>query len=122
MRTNTVGAMVNLSELLTAVEEQAPIVFVLMNDKAYGVIRNIQDAQYRSRYAYSALRTPDFAQLAQSFGLPHRRISRVEDFAAALDAGLAAPGPVLLEVDMATIGPFGKSFSGPPAGAAGSAV
>ena len=116
------GAMVNLSELLTAVEEQAPIVFVLMNDKAYGVIRNIQDAQYRSRYAYSALRTPDFAQLAQSFGLPHRRISRVEDFAAALDAGLAAPGPVLLEVDMATIGPFGKSFSGPPAGAAGSAV
>jgi acetolactate synthase I/II/III large subunit len=116
------GAMVNLSELLTAVEEQAQIVFVLMNDKAYGVIRNIQDAQYRSRYAYSALRTPDFEQLAQSFGLPHRLVSRVEHFADALDAALAVPGPVLLEVDMTAIGPFGKSFSGPPAGAAGSAM
>jgi acetolactate synthase-1/2/3 large subunit len=116
------GAMVNLSELLTAVEEQAQIVFVLMNDKAYGVIRNIQDAQYRSRYAYSALRTPDFAQLARSFGLPHRLISRVEHFAGVLDAALAAPGPVLLEVDMTAIGPFGKSFSGPPAGAASSAM
>jgi acetolactate synthase-1/2/3 large subunit len=116
------GGMVSLSELLTAVEEQAQIVFVLMNDKAYGVIRNIQDAQYRSRYAYSALRTPDFEQLAQSFGLPHRLVSRVEHFADALDAALAVPGPVLLEVDMTAIGPFGKSFSGPPAGAAGSAM
>jgi acetolactate synthase-1/2/3 large subunit len=114
------GAMVNLSEFLTAVEEKAEIVFVLMNDKAYGVIRNIQDAQYRSRYAYSALRTPDFAQLAASLGLPHQRIARVEDFAATLDEALAAPGPRLLEVDMVAIGPFGKSFSGPPAGAAGS--
>jgi acetolactate synthase I/II/III large subunit len=114
------GTMVNLSEFLTAVEEKAEIVFVLMNDKAYGVIRNIQDAQYRSRYAYSALRTPDFAHLAASLGLPHQRIARVEDFAATLDAALAAPGPRLLEVDMVAIGPFGKSFSGPPAGAAGS--
>jgi acetolactate synthase-1/2/3 large subunit len=116
------GAMVNLPELLTAVEEKAEIVFVLMNDKAYGVIRNIQDAQYRSRHVYSALRTPDFALLAASFGLPHRRIDRVEDFSAALDAALAAPGPQLLEVDMVTIGPFGEAFSGPPAGAAGNAT
>ena len=72
--------------MLTAVEEKAEIVFVLMNDHGYGVIRNIQDAQYRSRYAYSALHTPDFAQLAASFGLPHQRVARVEDFAAALDA------------------------------------
>ena len=27
---------------------------------------------------------------------------------------LAAPGPVLLEVDMNKIGPFAKTFAGPP--------
>jgi acetolactate synthase-1/2/3 large subunit len=113
------GAMVNLSELLTAVDEKAAVVFILMNDKAYGVIRNIQDAQYGSRQAYSALRTPDFARLAASFGLAHRRVDRVEGFAAVMDAALAAPGPQLLEVDMVAIGPFGRAFSGPPAGAAG---
>jgi acetolactate synthase I/II/III large subunit len=113
------GAMVNLAELLTAVDEKAEVVFVLMNDKAYGVIRNIQDVQYRSRHAYSALRTPDFARLAASFGLAHRCIDRVEDFAAALDAALGASGPQLIEIDMVAIGPFGRAFSGPPAGAAG---
>jgi acetolactate synthase-1/2/3 large subunit len=113
------GAMVNLSELLTAVDEQAAVVFILMNDKAYGVIRNIQDAQYGSRHVYSELRTPDFAGLCASFGLPHRRVDRVEDFAAALDAALAALGPQLIELDMVAIGPFGAAFSGPPAGAAG---
>jgi acetolactate synthase I/II/III large subunit len=113
------GAMVNLSELLTAVEEKAEVVFILMNDRAYGVIRNIQDAQYGSRHAYCALRTPDFARLAASFGLAHQRLDRVADFAAAVDDALAAPGPQLLEADMVAIGPFGKAFSGPPAGAAG---
>jgi acetolactate synthase I/II/III large subunit len=90
-----------------------------MNDGGYGVIRNIQDAQYGSRQAYSALRTPDFARLAASFGLAHWRVDRVEGFAAVMDAVLAAPGPQLLEVDMVAIGPFGRAFSGPPAGAAG---
>ena len=111
--------MVNLAELLTAVDEKAEVVFVLMNDKAYGVIRNIQDVQYRCRHAYSALRTPDFARLAASFGLAHRCIDRVQDFAAALDAALGASGPQLIEIDMVAIGPFGRAFSGPPAGAAG---
>ncbi len=40
------GAQLMLGELATAVEEQANVVFVLMNDRGYGVIRNIQDAQY----------------------------------------------------------------------------
>src|SRR5262249_15738254 len=74
------GAMVNLSEFLTAVEEKAEIVFVLMNDRGYGVIRNIQDAQYGGRRSYADLRTPDFAMLAASFGLPHTKVSAVADF------------------------------------------
>ncbi|MDT8264169.1 thiamine pyrophosphate-dependent enzyme, partial [Roseomonas sp. DSM 102946] len=36
------GAQLGIAELISAVEEKAPIAFVLMNDKAYGVIRNIQ--------------------------------------------------------------------------------
>ena len=90
-----------------------------MNDQAYGVIRNIQDAQYDGRHHYSALHTPDFALHCASIGMPHVRVSSVNDFAATLDAALAATGPRLIEVDMLSIGPFGESFAGPPAGAAG---
>ena len=114
--------MVNLGEWASAVEEKADIVFLLMNDRGYGVIRNIQDAQYGGRHHYLLANHPDFAQLAGSLGLPHRRIDTTETFAAALDAALVTPGPIMLEIDMVAIGPFAQAFGGPPAGAAGKAV
>jgi len=116
------GTQLCIGEMITAVQENAPLVFVMMNDQAYGVIRNIQDAQYGSRHHYSALNTPDFAAHCASIGLPHHVVRDVDDFAPALDAALAADGPQFLEVDMIAIGPFAESFSGPPAGAAGNKV
>lgn len=113
------GAQLGLAELITAVQEQANLVFVLMNDQAYGVIRNIQDAQYDSRHHYSALQTPDFALVCQSIGLIHAKITHEGAFGDALDGALAAQGPVMIEVDMCAIGPFAEPFAGPPAGAAG---
>ena len=111
--------MLSLGELMTAVDEKAPLVLILMNDQAYGVIQNIQDAQYEGRRHYSAPKTPDFKALAASMGLAHLSVRRVEDFGVTLDQALAADGPVLLEVDMRAIGPFAQAFGGPPAGAAG---
>jgi len=113
------GAMLGLAEMITAVEERAPLVYVLMNDRAYGVIRNIQDAQYGSRRHYSALATPDFAEFCRSVGMPHRLVSDVNDFPAAFDEAVVGEGPRLIEIDMNAIGPFAEVFSGPPAGAAG---
>jgi len=113
------GAQLGIAELITAVEEGANLVYVLMNDAAYGVIRNIQDAQYDGRHHYSALKTPDFATLCAATDMPHRRVADVGDFAATLDTALAEDGPVLIEVDMKAIGPFAQAFAGPPAGAAG---
>ena len=111
--------MLNCAELLTAVEERANLVVVLMNDRAYGVIQNIQDAQYERRRTYCAPHTPDFALLAASMGLAHERVSATSEFAAALDRAFAKDGPCMLEVDMTAIGPFAEPFAGPPAGAAG---
>jgi acetolactate synthase-1/2/3 large subunit len=114
------GAMVNLGELATVVDTKADVVFILMNDRGYGVIRNIQDAQFGGRRHYADLHTPDFGLLCAALGLPHQRVSRIDDFEAALDRALAKDGPQLVEVDMTAIGPFAESFAGPPAGAAGS--
>jgi acetolactate synthase-1/2/3 large subunit len=115
------GAQLMIGELATAVETNAGIVFVLMNDKGYGVIRNIQDAQYGSRRVYADILTPDFSLVCRSVGLPHERISVVNDFAAAFERALGSQGPHMIEIDMVRIGPFAQSFAGPPAGAAGSA-
>ncbi len=108
-----------IGELATAVELQANVVFIMMNDRGYGVIRNIQDAQYNGRRVYADILTPDFSLICKAVGLPHERIAKIDDFEAALDRALAASGPRMIEIDMVAIGPFSQSFAGPPAGAAG---
>ncbi|MBX2884074.1 MAG: thiamine pyrophosphate-binding protein [Granulosicoccus sp.] len=115
------GAQLGAAELVTAVEEKANLVYVLMNDKAYGVIQNIQDAQYEGRRHYSELKTPDFEKLCDSIDLPYERVADESVFGSVLDRALAQSGPVLLDVDMQAIGPFAVPFGGPPAGAAGQA-
>jgi acetolactate synthase-1/2/3 large subunit len=114
------GTMVNLGELATAADAKAEIVFVLMNDRGYGVIRNIQDAQFGGRRHYADLHTPDFGLISAALGIKHQKVSRIDEFPAAFDRALAASGPQLVEVDMVAIGPFAESFAGPPAGAASS--
>ncbi len=113
------GAIMNIGELATAVENDCDLVYVLMNDRAYGVIANIQDAQYQGRRAYCKLHTPDFGLLAQSMGLAHTRITDIANFTGAFDAAMVKRGPHLIEVDMTAIGPYAVAFGGPPAGAAG---
>jgi acetolactate synthase I/II/III large subunit len=113
------GAQLMMGELATAVESRANVLYLMMNDRGYGVIRNIQDAQYEGRRMYADILTPDFGLVCRSVGLPHTRIVRIADFEAALDRAIAAPGPQMIEIDMTAIGPFGQKFAGPPAGAAG---
>ena len=112
------GFVLNLGELACAVQEQADLTIVLMNDRAYGVIKNIQDAQYGGRRVYADLHTPDFALLAQALGFAHRRVTDLADVAQALDALAPHAGPKMLEVDMLAVGPFKSAFAGPPVKAA----
>ena len=108
------GFILNLGELACMVQEKAPMVIVLMNDKSYGVIKNIQDAQYGGRQVYAELHTADYAKLADALGFAHRKVTRIEDAAAALAELNGRPGPKMLEIDMLAIGKFKTAFAGPP--------
>ncbi|WP_431276116.1 thiamine pyrophosphate-binding protein [Variovorax ureilyticus] len=108
------GFILNLGELACMVQEKAPMVIVLMNDKSYGVIKNIQDVQYGGRRCYAELHTPDYDLLCKSIALPHARVTRLDQLPARLDEALSTDGPFLLEIDMLTIGSFKSTFAGPP--------
>ncbi|RKR37222.1 acetolactate synthase-1/2/3 large subunit [Paraburkholderia sp. BL17N1] len=108
------GLMVNVGELATAVQENANVMIVLMNDQCYGVIRNIQDAQYGGRRCYVDLHQPDFAQFCASLKLTHYRIKSLDQADAIIREGMAKTGPVLVEVDMLSVGSFATAFAGPP--------
>jgi acetolactate synthase I/II/III large subunit len=108
------GFMLNVGELACAVQERADVLLIVMNDACYGVIKNIQDADYGSRQAYVALTTPNFAQLCASLNVPHYWLNKPAETRAVLATALAQRGPVMVEVDMAAWGDFAVKFAGPP--------
>src|SRR3546814_6932181 len=69
--------MLNVGELATAAQEQVDMLLLVMNDRGYGVIRNIQDARFGGRKYYVDLHTPQFADLARSLGWRHTRLDDV---------------------------------------------
>lgn len=107
------GFMLNVGELACAVQERANMLVILMNDGGYGVIKNIQDADYGSRHCYVDLHTPNFAMLCASMGARHLYLRDPNDTAAMLHAALAHTTPVVLEVDMKAWSPFAHKAAGP---------
>jgi acetolactate synthase-1/2/3 large subunit len=116
------GLALNLGELATATESGADIVMLLMNDGGYGVIRNIFDNAYGGRRCFADLKMPDFGMLAESIGIPHRKVGEIGAFAPAFASALQAKGLSIVELDMRAIGPFaarGGNFPPPPAAGIG---
>lgn len=113
------GLALALGELATAVQEQANLTIILMNDGGYGVIRNIQDAHYGARNHYTDLHAPAWDGMATALGLPHRKVASVDEFTEAFKAANDRVGPAMVEVDMKAMGPFARPFAGPPVRKAG---
>ncbi|MEM7745277.1 MAG: thiamine pyrophosphate-binding protein [Pseudomonadota bacterium] len=103
------GFMLNVGELWTAIQENADLTILVMNDAGYGVIRHIQDATGAGR-RHETLVMPDLADFARTAGLPFWRVSAPEDFGAALAEAVEQSGPTLVEVDMTAIGPHPPYF------------
>jgi acetolactate synthase I/II/III large subunit len=108
------GFMLNVGELACAVQENANLLILLMNDKGYGVIKNIQDAVYGGRRCYVDLHTPDFAQLCASMGVAHTRSSVPAEIESVLKKAWSKKGVRMVEIDMDAWGPFNAKPAGPP--------
>ena len=57
---------------------------------------------------------PDLERLAALAGLPFLKVSRADEFGLRVAEALALDGPSLVEVDMASVGPFPPYFVPPP--------
>ena len=108
------GFAVTLGEIATAKQENADIAILLMNDGGYGVIKNIADAHYGGRRAYTDILGPDWGTLCDSLDIPHWGVTAAADVPDTLKQAFAAEGPAMVEIDMNAIGAFAHSFAGPP--------
>jgi len=94
------GFMYNVQELSTMVRHGLDIVAIVFNDNAYGNVRRIQQESFGGRVIASDLRNPDFAKLAELFGVEGRRADGPADLRAVLAEALGRGGPTLIEVPL----------------------
>jgi acetolactate synthase-1/2/3 large subunit len=88
----------NMQELATAVQYDARIVVVVVDNGSYGTIRMHQERDYPGRVSGTDLRNPDFAAFARACGAFAVTVDRTEDFPAAFAAARAAGAPALIHL------------------------
>jgi acetolactate synthase-1/2/3 large subunit len=98
------GFALNMTELWTAVQEKLDLTIIVMNDKGYGVIKQIQDALYGGRHYYVDLAVPDLAGVAALAGLNFWKVTKADEIGKTLKQALGAAGVALIEVDVVAIG------------------
>ena len=87
-------------ELATAVQYDAPIVVVILNNGMYGTIRMHQEKHYPGRVSGTEIRNPHFAAYARSFGCVGEIVENTEQFAPAMERCLASGKPAVIDVKM----------------------
>jgi len=90
--------MMTGQELATAVQYDARIIVLVVNNGMYGTIRMHQEREYPARVYGTALRNPDFVALAGAYGCHGERVTETGGFAPALQRAMAAGVPALIEL------------------------
>ena len=107
------GFMLNLPDLWTAAETNCDVVFLVMNDQGYGVIKHIQESMYGGRKFYADLIGPDFQDLAKVAKMKYKRIDHANELEKILEQAVKFSGPVLVEVNVASVGEMPRYFMPP---------
>jgi acetolactate synthase-1/2/3 large subunit len=91
------SAMYSIAELATARQHDIPVTWLIVDDGGYGILREYMEGAFGKATA-TELARPDFVALAESFGVPARRVAP-EDVGDALRESLAADGPNVVVVE-----------------------
>jgi acetolactate synthase-1/2/3 large subunit len=93
-----------LTELETAVRLRTPIVVLVADDQAWGIVASDQKRSWGEPIA-SLLGPVDYAQVARGLGARGVTVTRPEELAPAIRAGYASGQPTVIEVPIALRGP-----------------
>ncbi|HNR05284.1 MAG TPA: thiamine pyrophosphate-binding protein [Bacillota bacterium] len=104
------GFGINPSSLATAVEQGIAVIWIVMNNSAFGTIAGLEYSNYKTKFG-TVFTTPDgkpyspnWAEVAKAYGVDAIRIDSAEAFKPALEQALASNRPFLLDVPMENIG------------------
>ena len=91
--------LMNIQELMTAVEYKLPVINVILNNNYLGMVRQWQTLFYDKRHSSTDLSVqPDFVMLAQAFGGVGYRVKTKEEFDAAIKDAVEKNVVALIDV------------------------
>ncbi|MBK7658007.1 MAG: thiamine pyrophosphate-binding protein [Betaproteobacteria bacterium] len=85
-------------ELATAVQYDAAIIVIVVNNGMYGTIRMHQEKNYPGRVHGTDLRNPHFAAYARAFGCAGEIVEETSQFEAAFERCVASGKPAVIEI------------------------
>lgn len=91
------GFQMNIQELGTIMENQAPVKMIVMNNTYLGNVRQWQQMMFKSRYSCTHMMNPDYSKIAAAYGIPYRLVTDRKELKDAVADMLKAKGPFLLE-------------------------
>jgi acetolactate synthase-1/2/3 large subunit len=94
------GVLLNISELATAAQEKIPVVTVVFNDSAFGLVKQEQRRRYDGRFIATDPLAPDYVARARAFHVRAERVETPEALGEALRVALDHDGPSLIEVQL----------------------
>jgi len=86
-----------LSEVMTAVREEIPVIAVVFNNNEWGAEKKNQIDYYDDRFVGTNLKNPDFAQIARDMGAEGYRLERPEDVKGVVAAAMKSGKPAVID-------------------------
>ena len=86
-----------ITELATAVQENANIKIAIINNGYLGMVRQWQQLFYDSRYSETPISSPDYVKLSEAYGLKGMRVISRPEIPGAIEEAQKINGPVLIE-------------------------
>ena len=87
------------NSLATAVEEELPVIVVVLNNNVLGMVAQWQRLFYDRRYSAVKLKgNPDFVKLADAYGADGVRTETMDDFRTAVRRAMKADVPTVIDV------------------------
>jgi acetolactate synthase I/II/III large subunit len=95
----------NPAVLASAFEDNIAVVWVVMNNYAFGTIAGLEKAHYGTTFATVFERngkpySPDFAAIARAYGIDGIKVTSAAEFKPALEKAIKMNRPVLIDVHM----------------------
>ena len=109
------GFQMNIQELGTIMEQQAPVKMILLNNNYLGNVRQWQDMFWQRRQSFTKMLNPCYEQIAKGYGIPYLAVTDRSLLASSVEKMLATKGPFILECaireddDVLPMTPPGKS-------------